>query len=186
MKKLLLSTALLAAGFISVTSASAHDRNDNDFEGAKPLTIAVFGDWHYNQNLLDNAPLLIHSINADSKVSLIMHVGDIHAGSAACTSADILPPIASSNPGWNQKVYYQFQQFDAPVVYTPGDNEWTDCHKSKEKSSGAPLKELASVRSLFFAKPGQTLGKHEKAVMSQAQYFDAAFPADAKFVENVM
>lgn len=186
MKKLLLSTALLTAGCVSVMSASAHDRDDNDYDAAKPLTIAVFGDWPYNQNLLDNAPLLTNSINADSNVSLVMHLGDIHSGSMACTSADILPPIPSSNPGWNQKVYYQFQQFHAPVVYTPGDNEWTDCHKSKEKSSGDPLKELASVRSLFFAKPGHTLGMHEKAVMSQAQHFDAAYPTDTKFVENVM
>ena len=74
-----------------------------------------------------------------------------------CTSAGILPTIAKANPGWNQAVYYKFQQFDSPVVYTPGDNEWADCHKSKQLSAGDPLKELASVRSLFFAKPGTTL-----------------------------
>jgi hypothetical protein len=80
----------------------------------------------------------------------VIHVGDIHSGSFACTSAGILPPISTSNPGWNQTIYFQFQQFKFPVVYTPGDNEWTDCHKTKEFKSGAPLNELASVRSLFF------------------------------------
>lgn len=186
MKKLLLASALLAAGFVTTTSAMAHDLDRGHDDGATPVTIAVFGDWPYNQNLLDNAPLLIDSINADKKVSLVMHVGDIHAGSWACTSADILPPIATSNPGWNQKVYYQFQQFDKPVVYTPGDNEWTDCHKSKEKSSGDPLKELAALRSLFFPQPGHTLGMGVKSVWSQAQHFDPAHPADAQFVENTM
>jgi hypothetical protein len=73
-----------------------------------------------------------------------------------------------------------------PLVYTPGDNEWTDCHKSKEFSSGDPLKELASVRNLFFARPGFTLGIRERQVVSQAKYFDPAFPSDAQFVENVM
>lgn len=184
MKKLLLATALSAAGFMIAMPAVAVEFDRDD--GAKPVTIAVFGDWPYNQNLLDNANLLTGSINADPNVSLAMHVGDIHSGSAACTSADILPPIAGSNPGWNQKVYFQFQQFKKPLVYTPGDNEWTDCHKSKEKSSGAPLKELASVRSLFFAKPGRTLGLTEQMVWSQSQHFDPAYPADAKFVENVM
>lgn len=153
--------------------------------GAEAMTIAVFGDWPYNQNLVDNGYRLIDSINADAQVSLVMHVGDIHSGSMPCTSAGILPPIPTSDPGWNQKVYYAFQQFNKPFVYTPGDNEWSDCHKSKEKSAGAPLNELAAVRSLFFAKPGHTLGQ-DKTVWSQALYFDPAYPADAQFVENLM
>jgi hypothetical protein len=115
-----------------------------------------------------------------------VHVGDIHSGSMPCTSADVLPAIATAVPGWNQKIYFQFQQFTKPVVYTPGDNEWSDCHKSKQLSSGAPLKELAAVRTLFFARAGHSLGVTDKAVLSQAQFFDPAHPADAAYVENVM
>ncbi len=179
MKKLLCSTALLVA--TAIGPATAHDNHD---EG--PVTLAVFGDWPYNQNLLTNAPLLINSVNADPEVSRVIHVGDIHAGGFPCTSAGILPPIPTSNPGWNQQVYFQFQQFRSPVVYTPGDNEWTDCHKTKESKSGDPLKELASVRSLFFARPGKTLGYNTRNVTSQSDHFGAAFPADAQFVENVI
>ena len=183
-EKLLLSTALFAA--LLNHSAVADDRTDDDHRNNEKFTIAVFGDWPYNQTLFTSAPLLVNSINADPDVSLTIHVGDIHSGSMACTSAGIVPPITSSNPGWNQSIYYQFQQFKAPLVYTPGDNEWTDCHKTKEFQSGDPLKELASVRSLFFARPGKTLGLHEREVWSQAKYFDPAFPADAQYVENVM
>jgi hypothetical protein len=148
--------------------------------------VAVFGDWPYNQLLLDNAPLLVNSINADRSVSAVIHIGDIHSGSMPCTSAGILPPIATANPGWNQGVYFQFQQLNPPVFYTPGDNEWTDCHKAKEKSAGDPLKELASVRSLFFARPGHSLGVTDRQVLTQAKAYDRAFPADAQFVENVI
>jgi hypothetical protein len=130
--------------------------------------------------------LLLDSVNSDKAVDLVLHVGDIHSGSMPCTSAGILPPISTSNPGWNQQIYYLFQQFEEPVVYTPGDNEWSDCHKSKQLSAGAPMKELATVRSLFFAKPGTTLGREQKRVSSQAQDFDPAFPSDRQFVENVM
>lgn len=42
------------------------------------------------------------------------------------------------------------------------------------------------MRSLFFAKPGKSLGVSEKNVWSQAKYFDPAYPDDAQFVENVM
>lgn len=179
----LIAAAMLACGVIS-NSAMAEERFDYDAD--KVQTIAVFGDWPYNQLLLDNASRLINTVNADRDVETVMHVGDIHSGNMACTSAGVLPPIASSNPGWNQAVFNKFQQFKAPLVYTPGDNEWTDCHKSKEKSSGYPLNELASVRSLFFAKPGHTLGLNEKVVLTQAKKFDPAYPSDAKLVENMM
>lgn len=186
MKFFLLSIACCAVftSTLSFADDRREDRNDND--SAQPLTVAVFGDWPYSQNLLDNAPLLVNSVNADKKVAAIFHLGDIHSGSMPCTSADILPAISTSNPNWNQKIFFNFQQFNAPLFYTPGDNEWSDCHKSKEKSSGDPLKELASVRNLFFAKPGRTLGVNDVRVASQADHFDPLYPADAKFVENVM
>lgn len=185
--KNLLACALLAATSLSASHVLAKETGYDHADGDdRPLTLAVFGDWPYSQALLDNAHLLINSVNADRDVSMVIHVGDIHSGSMPCTSAGILPAISSANPGWNQAIYYQFQQFDDPLVYIPGDNEWTDCHKSKELSSGAPLKELASVRSLFFAKPGVTLGRHEKQVWSQADHFDPDHPADSQFVENVM
>jgi len=183
MKTLLFSAALLAASSLLGPPLRAADNGRGDRDR---LTIAVFGDWPYSQLLFDNSALLLNSINQDPDVSLVMHVGDIHSGSMACTSAGILPPIPASNPGWNQAIYYRFQQFHQPVVYTPGDNEWTDCHKAKEFSSGAPLKELASVRSLFFARPGHTLGLEDRPVLSQAQFYNQQFPADAQFVENVM
>jgi hypothetical protein len=185
MKTTIAAAAALFSTFLSV-SASADDADRAESDLLRPVTMAVIGDWPYSQFLLDNYNLLVNSVNADARVGLLMHVGDIHSGSMPCTSAGILPAIATANPGWNQAVFHAFQQFKVPVVYTPGDNEWADCHKSKQLSSGDPLKELASVRSLFFAKPGTTLGRREKKVWSQAEYFSSAFPSDAQFVENVM
>src|SRR6266404_256826 len=92
------TTALYVAGLMSAC-AFATDTNPNGNNAATPITIAVFGDWPYNQLLLDNAPLLIDSVNADSAVSLVLHVGDLHSGSMPCTSAGILPAITASNPG---------------------------------------------------------------------------------------
>jgi hypothetical protein len=39
---------------------------------------------------------------------------------------------------------------------------------------------------MFFPTPGVTLGGRKKQVLSQAQSFDAAYPSDANYVENVM
>jgi hypothetical protein len=181
MNRLFSRGALVLAAMLSVPTFA----DDHDSHREHPLTVAVFGDWPYSQNLLDNAHLLINSVDADRDVSLVIHVGDIHSGSMPCTSAGILPPIPTSKPGWNQEIFFEFQQFRDPVVYVPGDNEWSDCHKSKQSSSGAPLKELASVRQLFFSRPGKTLGQHSRRVQTQAQDFDPAYPSDSQFVENV-
>jgi len=184
MKKTL---ALVAAVLCGLAAPAARAGNGAPLTpSTDPITIAVFGDWPYSSTLLENAPLLVNSINADPKVRLVLHVGDIHSGSMPCTGAQLEPIPAGSVPGWNVGIYNIFQQLKDPVVYTPGDNEWTDCHKSKESSSGYPLYELAAVRDLFFPTPGLTVGGRKKQVESQALVFDPAHPSDAQFVENVM
>jgi hypothetical protein len=199
-KKSLFAAAVAAA--CAFTGAPAFADDD-------ARSIAVFGDWPYSQALLDNAQGLINSVNGDRDVKLVMHVGDIHSGSMACTGAGLvydqlkggftrngalltIPGVVSAtnkqvvNPAWNIHIYGDFQKFNQPVIYTPGDNEWADCHKQKQFYSGAPLLELAAVRELFFAHAGESLGQRTKRVTSQADAFDPAHPSDSQFVENVM
>lgn len=166
----------------------------------KLTSYAIFGDWPYTQTLLDHSNLLLNSINGDSDIAAVAHLGDIHSGGQPCIGAGMdlagigvvsrsdesaFQAVAGAqkiNPTWNIQVYQVFQKFRKPVIYTPGDNEWTDCHKMYQFTSGAPLSELEGVRKLFFAKPGFCLGQEEKRVISQAEIF----PEDAQYVENVM
>jgi hypothetical protein len=185
MKKLFAAAAIIACSFVPLASQADDDEGMHD-RSQHAITLAVFGDWPYSTVLLDSARLLIDSINADPRVSLVLHVGDIHSGSMPCTGAGLDPLPAGSNPGWNRQIFNLFEQFREPLVYTPGDNEWTDCHKTKEFSSGAPLNELAAVRQLFFASPGQTLGVQKRRVLTQAAHFSRVHPSDAQYVENVM
>jgi hypothetical protein len=136
-------------------------------------TYALFGDWPYG-NVIDTAPSFIAQVNADPDVKLALHVGDIHSGSQAC------------NDAYNVSIFNYFQQFTDALVYTPGDNEWTDCQKTKELSSGYPIDELSKLRALFFATPGKTLGAASKTVLSQGNVFDTAHPEDAAYIENVI
>jgi hypothetical protein len=165
-------------------------------------TIAVYGDAPYgttptDTEQFDATPAFIDSINADADVELVIHAGDIHSGKQYCTEA------------YDRSVYDLWTQFDAPLIYTPGDNEWTDCHKAAEGGgsydaetgdidyvldpSGAPVdyargnptQNLDLLRSIFFARPGRTLGG-SKRVLSQNFTFDPRHPSDAKFVENVL
>jgi hypothetical protein len=50
-----------------------------------------------------------------------------------------------------------FEMFADPLVYMPGDNEWTDCHRANN-GGYLPTERLAALRELFFAKPDRTLG----------------------------
>jgi hypothetical protein len=141
---------------------------DVEFEDAgddsKPITLAVFGDTPYGAPQVEAFPTLIASINA-AKVDLAVHVGDIKNGSTRCDTS------------YYQKIFDDFAALNTPLVYTPGDNEWTDCHRA---NNGAfdPLERLDTLRSIFFADPGTTLAA-PMPVLSQA-----AIPAHATFVEN--
>lgn len=168
-----------------------------------PMTVAVYGDAPYGTSPTDLAqtngtPAFIASINADAAVSLVIHVGDIHSGKQYCTQA------------YDQQIFDFWTAFQDSLVYTPGDNEWADCHKVAEGgglysaatgsivyqldaagnpidyAKGDPVANLDLVRSIFFATPGATLGTAGKQVVSQHSFFDPAHPTDAKYVENVM
>ena len=93
--KLLIAAAVAALLPLQAPAKDSDDRDDHS--GA--ITVAVFGDWPYNDLLLANSDRLIGSVNADRSVRAVIHVGDIHSGSQPCTSAGILPPLATSNPG---------------------------------------------------------------------------------------
>jgi hypothetical protein len=196
MKKALALGALgaIAAALALAMLAGADDGKSNlrseDDNG--PLTMAVYGDSPYGVNPTDNAqqlatPAFIDAVNNDKKVKLVLHVGDIHAGKQYCTF------------GYDNAIYDLWTQFRDPLIYTPGDNEWADCHKSGEGgnvkdasgkyvdyANGDPVANLGLVRQIFFNRPGRSLGESSKRVVTQAQAFDPAHPDDAQYVENVM
>ena len=136
-----------------------------------PFTLAVIGDIPYGPQKLADFPKLIALMNNDPKVDLDVHLGDIKAGSSSpCTDE------------YFQTIRDLFDTFKDPLVYTPGDNEWTDCHvASKNNGLFTPTERLEKVRSLFFPVVGQTLGGRTKQVLTEADD-----PANSAYVENAM
>lgn len=215
MKRNHLAAAVLGSGLLIAFAAIAdHDKSEskddgkedatwNDSESEGKLTLAVYGDAPYGTTPTDTTetlatPAFIDSINADPDVSLVVHVGDIHSGKQYCTQT------------YDQTIFDLWSKYQDPLVYTPGDNEWTDCHKVGEGggsynsstgqisyvlgtdgnpvdyAGGDPMANLALVRSLFFPTPGRTLGGRHKRVLSQAELPNWQHPSDSKFVENVL
>jgi hypothetical protein len=121
---------------------------------AAGTTVAVIGDTPYGAAQLANFPNDIQAINADPAVTRVIHLGDIKSGSTACSDA------------YFSQIKADFDQFADPLVYTPGDNEWTDCHRPNNGPYD-PLGRLAKLREVFFAHPGQTLGASPATVTAQ-------------------
>src|SRR5438105_3162232 len=80
---------------------------------------------------------LIADINSDPSIEFTVHIGDIKAGNTLCEDDVYLNNFA------------YFNSFQNPVIFTPGDNEWTDCHRANNGSFN-PLERLALIRMLFY------------------------------------
>lgn len=140
-------------------------QNDGLGGASGPIELAVIGDTPYGNTQLERFPSLIEHIEGEAGLSALVHVGDIKNGSTRCDTS------------YFERIAHEFSRSSLPVIYTPGDNEWTDCHRA---NNGAydPLERLATLRSLFFPEPGFTLGAR-RAVLSQATLAE-----HAAFVEN--
>jgi hypothetical protein len=164
-----LPLAVVLAASVSVSvSAGSSSASSPAGQASLPLTLAVMGDTPYGAEQLAAFPGLINDINADPGVHQAIHLGDIKTGSTPCTDE------------YFRHIATEFERFRDPLIYTPGDNEWTDCHRP---AAGAydPLERLDALRSAFFPEPGTALGVRPMALQTQADD-----PAHAAFAENTL
>ncbi|CAA9420184.1 MAG: putative transmembrane protein [uncultured Propionibacteriaceae bacterium] len=135
---------------------------DNDC--AEPFSFAVIGDYPYSEAQQKEMPKVVDQINADPDLAIIAHLGDIKS-EGACSTA------------YYRQIKAQFDRFADPLVYTFGDNEWTDCFRPSSGRGYNPLERLDTIRGIFVAKAGRTLGKSEP-VTSQAK---EGFPENVRY-----
>jgi hypothetical protein len=151
MKKILTTlTTLVALGSI------AH---------AEPFTFVALGDAPYGkpEEVYKPYETLISTIN-DRKPELVIHIGDTKSGSTPCSDELLGDQLKFMN------------SFAAPLLYTPGDNEWTDCHREKAGKFD-PIERLSFIRKTYFGDGTKTLGAIKRDVISQAA---DGFPENAR------
>jgi hypothetical protein len=158
-------TVAVAVGIAGLVATGGIGSQAHAASGHAGFTFAMIGDIPYGDAQIANFPNVISQINADRDVRLVMHAGDIKSGSSQCTDA------------YFSLIRSDFDQFVDPLVYTPGDNEWTDCHRVNNGGYN-PLERLAAIRTLFFPTPGRTLGQHTASVSSQNRL---GFPENVRF-----
>lgn len=136
----LLLQALCSFGLLAGTLSAQAGPNDHQ--------VALWGDMPYSDvQAQTGVPNLIADMNTH-RLAFSVHNGDLKAGSGTPGS---LTPTTCANQMYLQALGY-FNALRAPAMFTPGDNDWTDCDRSSNGGYQA-TERLDYERGLFFAKP---------------------------------
>jgi hypothetical protein len=121
----------------------------------KKFTIVAFGDMPYKvPNDYPKFERVIKTLNKENP-TFIVHVGDFKSGSSLCSTE------------YFEKMHAYFETINPPFIYTPGDNEWTDCNR-KAAGEYDPNERLALLRKIFFG-TDKSFGKKKINLVSQAK-----------------
>ncbi|MGH2690039.1 MAG: DUF7594 domain-containing protein, partial [Actinomycetota bacterium] len=125
---------------------------DPDPQPGEAFDIGLIGDTPYSSSESEDLLNLRDTMNA-AGLSYAVHVGDIKSGSSACSDSHYT----------NARTI--FNGFSAPFIYTPGDNEWSDC-------DGEELDRLDFIRQTFFPTTSSlTLGMRKESVLRQSSTY---------------
>ena len=157
------------AACVSACATTTQDDGSQigEAQSAESFSFAVIGDIPYNDDQKYSLKNFITPKLMD--YPFIVHVGDTKRGSnAPCTDA-----LDDEHLAWMNSA-------GAPVFYTPGDNEWTDCDRSSNKPVVRELLRLEKLRAKFFSPATVT------APAAWQAEWQSAMPENATWVfENV-
>jgi hypothetical protein len=125
------------------------------------FAFAVFGDGPYRLSEEARFASLLDDVNR-TDVEWFVHIGDLM--DTRCSDAALASRLEALNT------------IGHPVIYTPGDNEWTDCHR---RGGLRPLERLQRIRTTYFADPTRSTAGAAMSVESQSRN-----PAWKEVVEN--
>jgi hypothetical protein len=149
-----LVAALMVAAMALVLTADggSQRRDDDDRDGGHrddrsgTYAIGAWGDLPYSDlQALVGVPNLIADMNRQD-LAFTLHDGDLKAGSGTPGS---VTPTTCSDELYAQALRY-FSMLNAPVVFTPGDNDWTDCDRPSNGGFSS-LERLDHERQVFFS-----------------------------------
>lgn len=130
--------ALIVAAIAAVLAVPTLAHDDRGHDG---YSIGLWGDLPYSTlQATTGVPNLIADMNGQ-RLAFTVHDGDLKQGSGSLC---------------DDKLYYQaldfFNALRAPAMFTPGDNDWTDC--DRPSNGGYSSRErLDRERAVFFSSP---------------------------------
>jgi hypothetical protein len=127
----------VVSAWIVLAGVAAGVAHGWDYDEERTFTFALWGDTPYSAVEATKITALVADINA-ARVAFSVYDGDIKSGSSLCTDDQYTAAAA------------RFDTFESPLVYVPGDNEWTDCHRNNNGGYNA-LERLSFLRQTMFA-----------------------------------
>jgi len=101
-----------------------------------PFSFGVFGDAPYFPHETPAVAQLLRDMDR-AGMAFVVNIGDIKRAAEPCSN-DVL-----------RERHALLDASARPLVFTPGDNEWTDCH-SEAAGAYDPRERLDALRVLFF------------------------------------
>jgi hypothetical protein len=176
--------AMIALLFVATTSlmaavpASGGDDKKDDDPDRGVYAIGLWGDLPYSDvQATVGVPNMIADMNSQ-QLAFTAHDGDLKAGSGIPGSKT----ITTCADGLYAQGLAFFQLLNAPAVFTPGDNDWTDC--DRPANGGFNSRErLDYERKLFFSTPF-SLGQHRLRQEVQTDALCLGVNGNVPCVEN--
>lgn len=148
---------LLTLAAATLLALPAQADNGIDDHGSEPHAIGLWGDLPYSPaQATVGVPNLIADMNAH-RLAFSVHNGDLKQGSGSLCDDNL----------YHQSLAW-FNQLRAPAMFTPGDNDWTDCDRASNGGFNA-RERLDRERQIFFSTP-YSMGRRP---MHQAVQTDA-------------
>jgi len=147
---------LILAFAMALAAALGHAQTGERF------SFAIIGDTPYSFGEEWMFAAMLKDISRED-LAFVVHIGDFKNGTSPCSDELFA------------KRLQQFQSVRHPFIFVPGDNEWTDCHRS----GADPLERLAKLRELFYP-DDDSLGERKLKLERQS-----ADPNFAEYRENV-
>jgi hypothetical protein len=159
MSRRILALALIAATIVAAVAAGLAvagkgNGNNKTFQYA----IGLWGDFPYSDTqATTGVPNLIADINSQD-IEFSVHDGDLKAGNAISGSKTPTTCQSAVDPSIYSQALGYFNSLKQPAIFTPGDNDWTDCDRTSNGGFNS-LERLQYERGFFFS-TDMSLGEH--------------------------
>src|ERR1700704_710655 len=172
----------IAVLMMAITANGAQAREDDEsedsHEGHRSYAIGLWGDLPYNDlQATVGVPNLIADMNRQ-ELAFTVHDGDLKAGNGIPGSTT---PTICSDALFFQAIDY-LNSLRAPAMFTPGDNDWTDCDRPANGGFNS-LERLDRPRQVFFGTPF-SLGQRQLRQEVQATPLCLGINGPTPCVEN--
>jgi hypothetical protein len=141
------------------------DDRDRDHD-RDSYSIGLWGDLPYSDAQVPGVWNLIDDMN-EQHLAFSVHDGDLKAGNGTPGSQT---PTTCSNELYQQALDF-LNALRAPAMFTPGDNDWTDCDRPANGGFNS-LERLQYERTVFFSTPYSLGQRHLRQDVQDAPYVE--------------